>query len=225
MLSLTKILHVLAVGLWFGSATFFTFVGLSLSDTFEKITAKPAQDRPYWLPLPSQLDKSRPSDKFPEPLSKEQGGRIFGTAVGPMFRPYYILQVVCGGLALLTALAWPGGGVQRARVIVLLLALVGAAAGWRLEGEVEARRDTRSKLSDAVLEMESAAPSPEQVRAAETARTDFGTWHTYSLLVNCATLALVTVAMAMGAFLPATLQTATQSRETASVLADPQRLT
>src|SRR5438067_219087 len=103
MYSLAKIVHVLAVGLWFGAGVFFTFVvGLSLFDTFEKATAKPADQRPYWLPVPAELEKTRPTEKFPDPLRKEQGSRIFGAAVGPMFRPYYLLQVVCGGLALLT---------------------------------------------------------------------------------------------------------------------------
>ena len=55
MLSLSKLLHVLAVGLWFGAGVFFTFVvGLSLFDTFEKETAKPGAERPYWLPVPAE---------------------------------------------------------------------------------------------------------------------------------------------------------------------------
>jgi len=83
---------------------------------------------------------------------------------------------------------------------VLLQALNGAGAGWWLEGEVEALREKRSATSDAVLTSES--PSSEQVRAAEEARATFGTWHTYSLFTNFGTLALVTAAMAMAAFLP-----------------------
>src|SRR6516164_5491862 len=109
MFSLAKVIHVLAVGLWFGAGMFFTFVvGLSLFDTFEKETARPADQRPFWLPVPPELEKSPPSARFPDPLRKEQGSRIAGAAVGPMFRPYYILQVACGELALLTALAWSG---------------------------------------------------------------------------------------------------------------------
>src|SRR5262245_18255390 len=184
MRSLARILHVLAVGLWFGTGTFFTcVVGLSLFDTFEKATILPAQDRPYWLPAPPVLEKPPPSARFPEPLRKEQGSRLAGLAVGPMFGPYYLLQAVWGALALLTALAWVrGGGVHRLRVVVLVLALVGAGAGWWLEGQVEALREQRSRTSDAVLT--SPAPSSEQVRAADEARSQFGTWHTYSLLAN-----------------------------------------
>jgi hypothetical protein len=200
MFSLAKIVHVLAVGLWFGSGIFFTFVvGLSLFDTFEKKTA--TEKRPFWLPVPPELEKTPPSDKFPDPLRKEQGSRIAGTAVGPMFHPYYLLQVACGLLALLTALGWVGGrGVHRVRAVVLLLALAGAGAGWWLEHEVESLRDVRYKTSDAVLM--SPAPSAEEVRAADEARATFGIWHTYSLFANFGTLALVTVAMAMTAYLP-----------------------
>jgi acyl phosphate:glycerol-3-phosphate acyltransferase len=187
-----KVIHVLAVGLWFGAGAFFTsVVGLSLFDTFEKRTVLPAQDRPYWLPTP----------KFPEPLRKEQGSRIAGAAVGPMFLPYYLLQVVCGALGVVTALAWFGrGGVHRWRVLVLVLALAGAGAGWWLDWKVEGLREERAKTSDAVIL--SAAPTSEQKAAADEARTNFGIWHTYSLFANFGTLALVTVAMAMAAALP-----------------------
>lgn len=200
---LVRILHVLAVGLWFGSGLFFTFVvGLSLFDTFEKATVKAPKQRPYWLPAPPALEeKSPPSPRFPDPLRKEQGSRIAGLAVGPMFRPYYLLQLVCGLLALVSAARWAGaGGVHRARVVVLALALAGAGAGWWLDNRVEASRETRSATSDAVLT--AGAPSAEQVRAADEARAEFGTWHTYSLFTNFGTLALVTAAMAMTAFLP-----------------------
>jgi len=202
MLSLARILHVLAVGLWFGTGTFFTcVVGLSLFDTFEKATILPAQDRPYWLPAPPVLEKPPPSPRFPEPLRKEQGSRLAGLAVGPMFTSYYLLQVVCGVVAGLTACAWlRGGRAHRLRLAVLALALAGAVGGWVLEGEVEALRVKRSEASDAVLT--SAAPSAEQIRAADEARAQFGTWHTYSLAANFVTLALVTAAMVLTAYLP-----------------------
>jgi hypothetical protein len=204
MFPLTRIVHVLAVGLWFGAGLFFTFVvGLSLFDTFERLTAKPAADRPFWLPVPSELEKSRPSERFPEPLRKEQGSRIAGVGVGPMFLPYYGLQIACGVLGLLTALAWFGaaGGGHKLRVAVLLLALGGAGAGWWLDEQVEALREKRGQASDIVLKSD--APSAEQVSAANEARANFGTWHTYSLFANFGTLGLVTVAMGMAAFLPA----------------------
>jgi hypothetical protein len=199
MFSFTKIVHVLALGLWFGAGMFFTFVvGLSLFDTFEKESLRPAGERPFWLPLPSQLEKSPPSSRFPDPLRKEQGSRIAGAAVGPMFLPYYATQVAGGALALLTALTWYGrGGVHRWRVLVLVLALAGAGAGWWLEREVEGLRVKRSTASDMVLTGDAPSTSADEARAA------FGTWHTYSLFANFGTLALVMAAMAMASFLPA----------------------
>jgi acyl phosphate:glycerol-3-phosphate acyltransferase len=197
-----KVIHVLAVGLWFGAGMFFTFVvGLSLFDTFEKVTANGAAERPYWLRVPSVMEKAPPTPKFPDPLRKEQGSRIAGAAVGPMFFPYYLLQVVCGALGVVTALAWWGrGGVHRWRALVLVLALAGAGAGWWLDVQVEGLRKVRSDASDVVIE--SPDPTPEQKAAADEARAKFGLWHTNSLFANFGTLALVTAAMAMAAALP-----------------------
>lgn len=199
---LLRVLHVFAVALWFGMGLFFTFVvGLSLFHTFEERTVVPPEERPLWLPVPQALEKPPPSPTFPGPLRKEQGSRIAGAAVGPMFLPYYALQVGCGVVALLTALAWLGSGrAGRVRVVLLVLALAGAGVGWWLEREVEARRVVRSQTSDAVLEASLA--TPEQIAAADAARTDFGGWHTYSLFVNMATLALVIVVTGMAANLP-----------------------
>jgi hypothetical protein len=199
---LTRILHVLALGLWFGSGLFFTFVvGLSLFDTFGKATANPPDQRPYCLPAPAELEKPSPDAMFPDPLRKEQGSRIAGMAVGPMFLPYYLLQVACGVVALLTALAWLGAGrIHRRRVFVLVLALAGAGVGWWLEGQVEASRVKRTETSDALFT--SAAPSPEQKTAALVARAEFAGIHSWSLSANLLTLCLVTSAMGMAAFLP-----------------------
>lgn len=208
MLAITRTLHVLAVSLWFGTAVFFTFVvGLSLFGTFEQLTDVPKAERPLWLPLPPELDKPRPSDRFPEPLSREQGNRIAGAAVGPMFTPYYLLQLACGVVALLSAVAWVSISSRRRletlRCVLLMLALVGAGVGWWLAEEVHDLRVERSRLSDAVLLDPS--PSSEALRDAETVRADFGRWHGYSLIVNLTTIALVTGVTAMAAHLPATL--------------------
>jgi acyl-phosphate glycerol 3-phosphate acyltransferase len=189
MLLLTKLVHVLSLGLWFGSGIFFSFVvGLLLFRTFGSLTEEPQLARPLWLPAPPELEKNRPSDSFPEPLRKEQGSRIAGAAVGPMFPWYFGLQAVCGVLAVATALAWCSsasypGAVHKVRVVVLGLALIGVGVGWWLEREVEKRRETRT--------------------AADQARADFGRWHGFSLMVNLLTVLLVTVGMALAAALPA----------------------
>lgn len=215
MLFLAKLIHVLAVGLWFGSVIFFTFVvGLSLFPTFETLAGKPAGERPLWLPAPEALEKARPNERFPDPLRKEQGSRIAGAAVGPMFTWYYGIQLVCGLLALATAYSfWQGAPdtLAKMRVVVLVLGVVSVGVGWWLEREVEALRVPRNDLSDEVLR--SAAPSAELVQKATDARIAFGRWHLYSLLVNFVTILLVTIAMALAAALPGSVA----SREAAKV--------
>jgi glycerol-3-phosphate acyltransferase PlsY len=204
MLPLSKLVHVLAVGLWFGTSVFFTFVvGLSLSHTFEKLSVD--EPHPYWFPAVPQLEKMEkkpPSAAFPDPLTKEQGSRIFGAAVGPMFLPYYALQIGCGVLAILTGAMWFGrGGVHKTRLFVLGMALAGAGAGWWLEGKVEELREQRREISDQVLLNPNRSAGTED-HTADAIRAEFGRWHTYSLFVNFATIACVTVTMGMAAFLP-----------------------
>jgi hypothetical protein len=209
MLLLAKTLHVLALGLWFGAVAYFTFgVGLQVFGAFEDLALKPGPERPYWFQLPAGLDRPPPSDRFPDPLRKEQGSRAAGVAVGAMFRGYYGLQVVCGVLAVFTALAWAWGGAAGwghwLRAVVLLLALVLAGVGWWVEGVVEGLRVSRNERSDAVL----LTPSPDpqalqsQIRQAEEARAAFARWHGVSLVLNLAVLALVAVGMALAAQLP-----------------------
>src|SRR5205807_9190951 len=101
MLLVTKIVHVLALGLCFGTGLFFTFVvGLSLFRTYDALTEVPPGERPPWLPAPADLERPRPSERFPEPLRKEQGSRIAGVAVGALFPWYYGIQAAGAALAL-----------------------------------------------------------------------------------------------------------------------------
>jgi acyl-phosphate glycerol 3-phosphate acyltransferase len=214
MLLLGKVLHVLSVGLWFGTVVFFTLAGVLIFDAFGKEAAKPdtgaktpgAQDqRPVWFPVPPEMNKEPPGPKFPNPLRLEQGTRAAGLAVSPLFPWYYGIQIVCALVATLTAVGWclslGKGPLLRTRAVVLAVALLTVAAGWWLEGVVSALRVPRNDLTDQVLI--SASPSPEEIQAAEKARADFGMWHGFSLIQNFATLLLVTIAMAMAANLPA----------------------
>jgi acyl-phosphate glycerol 3-phosphate acyltransferase len=172
MLQLSKTLHVLALGLWFGSAVFFTFVvALVIFNTFESLATNP-QDRPAWLP---------------ESFTKEKGTQLAGLAVGPIFPWYFLLEGICGLLAVATALSWFGSEAQatvhKVRFYVLTLALVTVIVGWPIAQKVSALRVARY--------------------AADAAATaDFATWHLYSLLLNFITVGLVTVAMALAARLP-----------------------
>lgn len=172
---IARALHVLAVGLWFGSAVFFSFVAaLTLFTTFEGF----ANGKPDWLPLPTEM-------------TKEQGTRLAGAAVGPLFPPYFAIQGACAFVALVTALSWQkqnsGERVHRWRVVVLLVAALTLVAGWLMVAKVSELRTARYAADTAI---------------ADAARSAFATWHTVSLLLNLATIALVGVALALAAALP-----------------------
>jgi acyl-phosphate glycerol 3-phosphate acyltransferase len=202
MFQLGKTLHVLAVGLWFGSAVFFSFMGLVVFGTFEQIAMQPAAERPAWLPLPSLYDQPRPSPRLPDPMRKEQGTRVAGAVVGPLFPIYFGIQTVCGAIALLTALAWKNlaGAAAKARITLFLLALFCVLGGWVLEWKVSDLRVPRDEKTDELLR--TVSPSPEQIAETEAARRVFVQWHLASVFLNMFTVGLVTVAMGLVAWLP-----------------------
>lgn len=204
MLHFSKVLHVLAIGLWFGTVLFFTFVvGLNLFDTFETVAAKAPAERPIWFPLWQTYDGPSPDPTFPEPLRREQGTRAAGVAINPMFMWYLGIQAVCGLLALATALAFYRVGaarVHRLRVGVLILALATVALGWWLERVVDDLRVPRNDTFDVMVRH--SPPRSEDVARAGAARKDFVRWHLYSLGLNMLTVLFVTVGMAQAAYLP-----------------------
>jgi acyl phosphate:glycerol-3-phosphate acyltransferase len=200
MLLISKTVHVLALGLWFGTACFFTVAALSLFQTFEAVSLKDKEARPLWFPLPEAYAQDPPSAKFPDPLRKEQGSRAAGAAVGPIFVWYYGIQAGCAFITAVTALGWwlsRKEKVHGVRAVLLLLALAGVCLGWGLERVVADLRVPRDQLTDALLQ-----GTTTDVQPAEDARAAFVRWHGYSLLDNFAVLALVTVAMALAAQLP-----------------------
>jgi hypothetical protein len=178
MLFLTKTIHVLAMGLWFGTTIFFLVVALVLFHTFESL-GEPGVNRPAWLPLP-------------EDFSKEQGTRLAGVAMAPLFEWYFPLQAACAFLAATTALAWwrsgPQNRVHRIRAVILLLAGITVAVAWPLANHVNDLRLARYDSNPSI---------------AETAKEAFGAWHGISLSLNFITISLVTIGMALAAQLPA----------------------
>lgn len=193
MLQLTKSLHVLALGLWFGASVFFTFVvAFSLFGTFETLGKK--TDRPTWFPQPTEY---RGTTDAVNP-SKEQGTRAAGYAIGPMFLWYFVLQGFCGFVALLTALPWqkraPDSLAHRIRVYFLLAAIAGVLIGWPLERKVSDLRDPRNDTTEEFLKKRTDAGKLEEMT---TARAEFGQWHLYSVIVNLVTILCVTGAMAL----------------------------
>ena len=209
MLLFSKTVHVLALGLWFGTVVFFAVVGLLLFQTFDEIGRQDKDHRPAWFPLAPEYDQKLPSDKFPDPfpdpLGKEQGARAAGAAVGPIFPWYYGIQIGCGILAVITALGWwftrRSSRVHTIRAVLLMLALAGVGLGWWMAGVVAGLRGPRDQLTDEVLK--EASPKQEDVQKAEQARALFVQWHSYSLLDSFVVVLLVAAAMALAAQLPA----------------------
>jgi glycerol-3-phosphate acyltransferase PlsY len=201
MHAVSRILHLFAVGLWFGGLVLFTLTGWLLFHTFEELSSP--DQRPYWFPTAPAFEKEHPGPQFPEPLRREQGSRLAGAVVTPQFPWYFGIQAGCAIVASVTALAWasrPGGRVHRLRALVLVLALGTVALGGWLGSVVDDLRGPRNELSDKVLT--SNAPSTEDVQAAAAARARFGMWHGISMLQNVVTLLLVAVALALAAWLP-----------------------
>jgi acyl-phosphate glycerol 3-phosphate acyltransferase len=174
---LIKTIHVLALGLWFGSAVFFSFVVTPvIFDTFRSLPAKEPPERPAWLP---------------GTFNQEQGNQLAGLAVGPIFPWYFLLEGVCGVLALSTAVSWaksvPRRTVHQLRFLILALALATVLAGWPIAEHVaDFRKDRYS----------------EDATVAANAAWSFTTWHVYSLGLNLVTIGLVFLAMALAAKLP-----------------------
>ena len=191
MRQLSKSLHVLALGLWFGSAIFFTFVvALSLFGAFETLGQK--KERETWFPQPAMY--AEVDDEVNGP--KEQGTRAAGYAVGPIFLWYFALQGVCGFIALATALPLlkQASSVHRWRLNLLLAAVLFVVVGWALERQVTELRVPRNQAMEAYLQDRGSAPKKS---AMKEARKEFGRWHGYSLLANFATILCVTAAMAL----------------------------
>lgn len=208
MLHFSKILHVLALGLWFGTVIFFSFiVGLNLFGTFENLAAQTPEEREVWFPMWQAYDGPSPDPVFPEPLRKEQGTRAAGVAIGPLFHWYFGIQAVCALLATATALSWRRMGMGRVhafRAGILVTAFVTVVLGWWLLRVVEDLREPRNSTFDAMVRH--SPPQAENVREAVTARQTFVRWHLVSLAVNMATVLLVTIAMAQAAYLPVRAQ-------------------
>ena len=80
-----------------------------------------------------------------------------GAAVGPIFPYYFLLQGLCGLLAVIPALAWswaePQSSLHKARSLLLIVALVLVVAGWPLVQKVSALRALRYSADQTVAEL------------------------------------------------------------------------
>lgn len=204
MFALTKSVHVLALGLWFGSTVFFSFIAApTLFSRFEALAQKPALERKWFPPAP---EFAKHDDTINGP--REQGTRAAGYAVGPLFPILFLLQGVCGFAAIATALPWmrlePTRRVHSWRVTVILAALCCVLASWPLESKVRELQGDRHSKTLVYLLTDSKSPELETARdEMREARSAFGRWHGVSLILNLVTIALATASMVLAAFLPA----------------------
>ncbi len=182
---ISKIIHVGALALWFGSNFFFSLiVAVLIFRTWEGY----ADDPPPWLPGFGAL-------------TKETGTRIAGATVGPIFPFLFAVQGICSVLVLITSLGFsrwePKRRLHRVRFGIVVLAALTVVAGWPISRHVSALREQRYSRDASVSAM---------------AREQFGPWHAVSLFLNFGTIALTGVATALAAFLPPNEPTTDQGK-------------
>jgi acyl phosphate:glycerol-3-phosphate acyltransferase len=177
MFNSIKMVHLLALGLWFGTVVFFSLVvTLSIFSTFDILASTPPDQRPTWLA---------------ESYEKQQASQAAGLVLAPIFSWYFLIQGICALFASATGLNWsraePEVPVHKIRFYVLAIALVAIIVAWPVAHRVDALRLARF------------AADPE---IAGPAKESFATWHLISLLLNFLTLVLVAVGMGLAAWLP-----------------------
>jgi acyl phosphate:glycerol-3-phosphate acyltransferase len=178
--TLSRAIHVLSVGLWFGAVVMFDFV-VAPTEFFEAFPAVVES-------APSDRTANRPLDPgATEEQKKQLATALAGAAVGPVFPKLFRLQAACAAIALITALGWWGspGKVNRCRVVVLGLAAAAVAVGWPLSNYLSGLRVQRF---DPV--------------SGEAAAAAFRDWHFVSLGLSMLTAALTGIALAMAAKMP-----------------------
>jgi acyl-phosphate glycerol 3-phosphate acyltransferase len=200
MHQLTKSLHVLALGLWFGMSIFFSFVvafalfGGLPQGTGGFQTLANQEKRESWFPHVKMYS----GDEDGVNGAEEQGTRAAGYVIGPIFTWYFALQGLCGFIALATALPWlkraPGSRMHRWRVNLLIAAIALVLVGWWMERKVHELRMPRNQTTEAYLrDRADEAKKTEMIEA----RAEFRTWHLGSVFLNLATIVCVTGAMAL----------------------------
>jgi hypothetical protein len=200
MHQLTKSLHVLALGLWFGMSVFFSFVvafalfgGLPPgTGGFETLAQQ--EKRESWFP-PTKMYSG---DQDGVNGAKEQGTRAAGYVIGPIFTWYFALQGLCGFIALATALPWikraPGSRIHRWRVNLLIAAIALVLVGWWVERKVHELQIPRNRTTEIYLRDRADGAKREEMKEA---RVEFVNWHLGSIFLNLATIVCVSAAMAL----------------------------
>jgi acyl-phosphate glycerol 3-phosphate acyltransferase len=180
--TLARAIHVLSLGLWFGSMVMFNLIvaPTQFFEAFPAVVESAPSDRTANLPLaPGATDEQK----------KELAQALAGSAVGPVFPKSFRLQAACAALALMTAVGWWNrpGRVHRWRVAYIGLAALTVAIGW--------------PLSEKVSELRVQRFDPNFL-SATAAKDSFAEWHLISLMLSLVTLVLVAVSLAMAARMP-----------------------
>ena len=180
--TLARAIHVLSLGLWFGSLVMFNLIvaPTQFFEAFPAVVESAPSDRTANLPLaPGATEEQK----------KDLAAALAGSAVGPVFPKYFRLQAACAVLALITSLGWwnRAGRFHRWRVVYVGLAAVMVAIGWPISLKVSALRVERFNGN---------------FMTASAAKEAFAEWHLISLLLSLVTIVLVGVALAMAAKMP-----------------------
>ena len=176
-----RAVHILALGTWFGGAAFFNFVAApTIFESFEKVVYTNPSDR-------TANETIIARDASAERM-KALASALAGSAVGPVFPKYFVLQAVCGLVALVTALVWWNAGrLHRVRVIVIAVAVATVAAGWPISNQVSEWRLKRFDTDPDV---------------ASIAKETFPTVHLVSLALSFVTVCLAGASLALASRLP-----------------------
>ena len=176
-----RILHLLAVGFWFGSGTFFVFVAtVPIFDSFADVVKTQPNVRTANVRIVPEGTAEAQRDRLASGLA--------GAAVGPIFPRFFLLSAICAWVALWTAYAWNRRGVGGWRLGLCALAALGVAVGWPLSRYVSELRLLRFAEDDAI---------------AHAAAEAFGPWHVASLFLSMAVSLLTAVILMLAAKMPA----------------------
>jgi acyl-phosphate glycerol 3-phosphate acyltransferase len=171
--TLLRGLHILSLGFWFGGAGFFSFVAApTIFDSFKQVVNDGPSDRTSHQTIipPTATDDEK----------KALASALAGSAVGPIFPKFFLMQAICGGVAFVTALTWfRAGPVGRWRVYLLGAAVLLVAVSWPVSEHVGQLRVERFY--------------------SEAARAAFGPWHLVSLALSFVTTCLAGVGLALAA--------------------------
>lgn len=128
-LRLTPGLHALALGLWCGTAWFFSLgVAPTVFATIKDVIANP----PSWFSV--------------RQIEADIGSRLGGVVVAPMFPSFFLVQAICGTVATGMAIGWlvtQPGRIAKWRAALLAVSMTLVALGWPVSQHVSELRVLR----------------------------------------------------------------------------------